>query len=251
VNFQTGDKVKLKAGVRLGQCGTLRQYFESGRIKYLVIREARSSTYIYDAYDENNLILTNCGGCLKDSHLERYYEIGVNIMEKNFKAGDVIDKTAVLVAFPSGSQGHRKAGEKFVVINTQNDRIKKFQIVELSDNDGSGNPEFRYNAHGNSSYIDWSNLSELPKMSNGKAEKPVVASTMTIYSDGVEVNEKELRFEGQTFTREALTALVAKHQEILRRPIAVVPEKAVAPKRTRAARTKKLAVATAATTPKA
>lgn len=144
-------------------------------------------------------------------------------MNKEYKVGDKIDISDMLVKISGGVHHEYANGTKFVVIDNRNNYYG--EVVELKNNDNSDCPWFITSRDSNVVFY-WSDLAELPKGKATKAAKPAkpsIASTKTIYSDDVEVSETEVRFDGTTHNREALKTLVARYQEILRRPVAAVP----------------------------
>lgn len=150
-----------------------------------------------------------------------------------YKVGDKIDLSNLLVKISSAQHPEYNIGDKFVMVSSDDSR-RNGQVVELSSNDNSSNPYFN-TTWGSDYIISWNRLAKLPEGKAAKASKPSVTSTMTIYSDGVEVNEEQVRFDGKTMTRGDAKKTVARYQEVLRRPIAVVPSvtKAVVKKTTK------------------
>lgn len=211
--FKVGDRIKL---------GDYTHYGDH-------VRRKDQPATIVDTHENGNFrIQWDDGGysvIFKETNFQGAYLINKGVeMQKEYKVGEKIDLSQVLVKITNEDHKEYAKGAKFVYLGDgTNASERKGQVVELKNNDGTSNPWF-ITSWDRGAIISWKFLAELPEGKAGKAQKPTVTSTMTVYSDGVEVNETELRFDGQTFTRDALKEKVARYQEILRRPIAVVPE---------------------------
>jgi hypothetical protein len=148
-------------------------------------------------------------------------------MIKQYKLGDTVDLSQVMVRISEGSHREYSAGTLFVALENY-DGMRKGEVIALKSNDGTSYPYFK-SSSASEFCTAWNYLAELPQGKAAKAAKPTVASTKTIYSDGVEVSEEALTFDGKTVTREELKATVARYQEVLRRPVAIMQETKKAP----------------------
>lgn len=207
VPYKIGDRVRVIANGndsanKIGELGTVFQVSESTETVRVLGDETQTRERVNTRFEDIELI----------------YE-GVK-MQKEYKVGDKVDLSNVLVRIEDRGHSEYHIGDKFVIVNGYGER--NGQVIELASNDNSSCPYF-LTSWNTDSCIKWRDLAELPKGSQ-KPQKPTVTSTMTVYSDGVEVNETTLRFDGMSITRDELKAKVARYQEVLRRPIAVVPE---------------------------
>lgn len=152
---------------------------------------------------------------------------------KEYQLGDKVDLSEVLVAISKGPHPEYEDGDLFVYLaDNISSTATKGEVIQLRRNDNTRNPYF--SSKNNSDFCTyWHYLAKLPEGKNNKSkvQKPVVSQTVTIYSDGVEVTEDKLTFDGKTYTRDELGALVKRYQEVLRRPVAAIsvksPKKAV------------------------
>lgn len=233
--FYIGQKVKLRDGQTHRCSATNRRERE-----YFVVESLHSDgdIYAYSAYTKDGTRIGSCSGCIR-GWVESYdnFNQGMKMNTNQLKTGDKLNVTEVLVALPAGSRSSAQVGEKFVLVS-DGYSARKFTIVELSCNDNSGVPEFKYDANGNTNWISWENLAEIPA-SLIKAEKPSVTNTATYYSDGVKVSETHVEFDGKNWERTELETMIKRYQEVLRRPFATVAPVAITPKKTRAPRVKK------------
>jgi hypothetical protein len=141
-----------------------------------------------------------------------------------YKLGDIVPLQQV-ETFPHNSTP-LKQGLKLgdLVVNVTGSTFAKGEVLAIHQED-STNP-YMLRANGNhADYDDFHNFAPLSAFGKVETAKPAVTSTLTVYSDGVKVNDSTVEFDGKSWTREELTATVKRYQEILRRPIAVVPEK--------------------------
>lgn len=244
--LKVGDKVKLKEEFKNRCSGT----HHSNRA-YFVVNSVRDDGTIrgYAAYTKDDKRIGICSGCFSNGHIEQYnnfeYSKGENIVKTTqYKAGDKINVTDVLIALSDQAHSEINAGEKFVLIRNETDySCSKFTIVELSRNDHSPCPSFTYNKEGNTQYMRWADLAKIPAsfIKNAKLE---VTGTATYYSDGVKVSETRVEFDGKNWERPDLEATIKRYQEVLRRPFATVVPLPVTPKRVRPSRAKKTVIDT-------
>ena len=163
---------------------------------------------------------------------------GESKLKTEYQVGDKIVVGDFLKKISAADHPEYRNGEKFVVIDS--DDCKYSQVVELEANDKTSCPYFKTSER-SMTVMGWHRLAELPKVSTKtvKKEKPVVSATTTVYSDGVEVSEETLKFDGKEYTRTELKGLVSRYQEVLRRPVAQVAVKAPAKKVVKKASVKK------------
>lgn len=215
--FKAGDKlIRTKGsygGMRIGDIGTFERYKYSDSSSTIIIKEfnPRGDT----GHD---------GNCFRLVEELNKGEVKVS----NLEVGQVIDINEVFVKLENRSYPDEKVGTKYAVIDPKlfgwSTGVKKGEVVELERNDGSSCPSFRFG--GATKYANWDGLAKIPENYGNKAAKapkPEVQSTKTVYSDGVEVSEEQLTFDGQTISREDLKARVKRYQEVLRRPVASIP----------------------------
>jgi hypothetical protein len=150
-------------------------------------------------------------------------------MANQLQVGDIV-QLSTFKRFEEKKPSSQNLREGDMVVNISNPNFKSGEVVLLTHDDGSGCPYFGRNMDSRvcANMADFAPLSEFT--AGGKAQAPVVTATMTVYSDGVKLNNDTIEFDGKSWTREELQNTVKRYQAILRRPVAVVPQKAVAAK---------------------
>lgn len=170
---------------------------------------------------------------MDDGYEDGYKDYKLTLIKENsmstkqYELGEVINlkDTKVLTQLSDSEHPEFNNGELFVVVNVKQTGCEKLstgQVIQLEHNDSSSYPYFVFDSTRNRNALYWRGLAKLPEGKMTKAQKPTVTNTRTVYSDGVEVSEESLTFDGKTFKREELKDLVKRYQEVLRRPVASV-----------------------------
>jgi hypothetical protein len=128
-------------------------------------------------------------------------------MANQLQVGDIV-QLSTFKRFEEKKPSSQNLREGDMVVNISNPNFKSGEVVLLTHDDGSGCPYF------------------------GRNMDSRVCANMAdfVYSDGVKLNNDTIEFDGKSWTREELQNTVKRYQAILRRPVAVVPQKAVAAK---------------------